>query len=98
MRRRVARGALALALGASLLSGCAPAAEPEPTPSSDILTRELAADVSASGVVLAAVLMKVGDIEAAVSEGLVTPAEVEEARAALRDGTLELWKQRAESN
>lgn len=64
--------------------------------SSDIMSMELPTDVSAQGVVLAAVLLSTSDIELALTEGLVTPAEVDLAQAALDDGTLQQWQQRAE--
>lgn len=49
------------------------------------------ADVSALGVVLAAVLLAEGDVEQAVSDGLVTVAEVDAAVAAIRDDTMDQW-------
>lgn len=52
--------------------------------------------VSAAGVVLAAVLLATADIEASVAEGLVTPDEVDEARRAIEDGTLNEWRELAE--
>jgi hypothetical protein len=52
--------------------------------------------VSAEGVVLAAVLLSTADIEASVAEGLVTPDEVDEARRAIADGTLDEWRELAE--
>jgi hypothetical protein len=61
-----------------------------------ILTAELASDVSAEGVLLAAVLLRAGSIEEAVANGTVTPAEVDEARQAIDESTLDLWQQRAE--
>jgi hypothetical protein len=64
----------------------------------DILTADLGADVSARGVVLAAVLLVAGDIEKGLAEGIVTPAEVTEARLAIESGTLDMWRQRAESD
>lgn len=63
----------------------------------DILTEDLSPDVTARGVMLAAVLLVAGDIEQAVAKGTVTPAEVDEARTAIEDGTLDLWRQRAET-
>jgi hypothetical protein len=57
---------------------------------------QLPADVSAPGVVLAALLLTTSDIEAALAEGLVTPAEVTLAQAAIDDGLLDHWRQRAE--
>lgn len=53
-------------------------------------------DVTASGVVLAATLIAAGNIDDAVASGLVTPAEVDEARAAIEDGTLDRWVALAE--
>lgn len=95
------RAAVALsgaAILAIVLSGCGTTPVPVPTPSSDILTRVLPADVSPEGVLKAAILLKIANIEDAVQQGLVTPAEVVEARAALAAGTLDFWKQRAELN
>lgn len=56
----------------------------------------LPADVSASGVVLAATLIASGNVDDAVASGLVTPAEVDEARAAIENGTLDRWVALAE--
>jgi hypothetical protein len=64
----------------------------------DILTADLGADVSAQGVVLAAVLLVAGDIDKGLAQGVVTPAEVTEARLAIESGTLDMWRQRAESD
>lgn len=51
-----------------------------------------APDVRPDGVVLAALLLAGGgDVEAAVADALVTPAEVDAAAAALADGTLAAW-------
>lgn len=79
------------------LAACTATPMPSATPASDILTRTLPTDVSAKGVVAAAVLIKIANIEDAIQQGLVTPAEVAEAKQALVDGTLDLWKQRAET-
>lgn len=49
------------------------------------------ADVSAFGVILAAVLLASGDVEQAVADGVVTAAEVDAAAAAVRDDTLSQW-------
>ena len=60
--------ALLVALG---LAGCA--GDPEPTPSPHpTLVRELPSDLTARGVLLAAVLLSEGDVERAVADGLVT--------------------------
>lgn len=82
------------------VSSCAPAAQPAVTPSAthDILSRKLPLDVSAKGVLLAAVLLSTADISSAVESGLVTPAEVAIAQQAIDDGTLDFWRQRAEQD
>jgi hypothetical protein len=74
---------------------------PSTTASADagnILTMPLPTDVTAAGVIAAAVILRAGSIEEAVANGTVTPAEVDVARQALADGTLELWAQRAEAD
>lgn len=90
----VATAALTVVLGTT---ACATTEPAEPKSESSILTRELPADVSAKGVVLAGVLLGSSDIEVSVVEGLVTPAEVAEAQQAIEDGTLDQWVERAES-
>lgn len=50
----------------------------------------------ALGVVTASLIIATGDISKAVSEGQVTPSEVKYAVMAIQEGTLELWKARAE--
>ena len=94
---RVRAASLLIAVGLLGFTGCASSdTPPSAEPSSPILTMELPADVSATGVVSAAVLLGTADIERAVSEGLVTPAEVAEAERALAEGTLKYWVERAE--
>lgn len=51
--------------------------------------------VDAEKVLLAAVLLGVGDVDVALSEGLVTADEVDLAAAALATGTLAEWADRA---
>lgn len=82
------------------LSACTEEAKPAVTPSAtnDILTKKLPADVSAKGVLLAAVLLSTADISSAVESGLVTPAEVATAQQAIKDNTLDIWRQRAEAD
>lgn len=83
----------------SLLTGCAsgvPTSSTSILASDEILTARLASDVSARGVVLAAVLLVAGDVEAALDKGLVTSSEVNTAQTAIDDGTVDLWRQRAE--
>ncbi len=96
--------------GALLLSACSGDDEPT-TPISDSVAApstdapadssapadsQLPDDVTASGVVLAATLIAAGNIDDAVASGLVTPAEVDEARAAIEEGTLDRWVALAE--
>lgn len=51
--------------------------------------------VTAKGVLLAAYLLRSGDISLAVEEALVSPAEVELAREAIAENTLRDWVERA---
>jgi hypothetical protein len=67
-------------------------------PGNDILTADLGNDVTAKGVVLAAVLLVAGNIDKALAKGTVTQSEVDEARQAMADDTLDMWRQRAEAD
>ncbi len=83
-----------------VVSGCASSISPNSTSTasqSDILTEQLPSDVTARGVLLAAILLRSGDVENALSNGTVTPAEVDRARQAISEGVVDLWRQRAES-
>lgn len=59
-----------------------------PTSTEDGGSVVLPAGVESDGVLVAAVVLATGDIEAALDAGLVTPAEVEAAVQAIQDGTL----------
>ncbi|MEO1062794.1 MAG: hypothetical protein AAFZ07_15385 [Actinomycetota bacterium] len=48
-------------------------------------------EVDGEGVLVAAIVVATGDIDAALDEGIVTPAEVEAAILAIEDGTLSEW-------
>jgi hypothetical protein len=48
-------------------------------------------------VLLAAVILASGDIEKAITEGLVTSIDVDAATAAIKNGTLDAWRERAET-
>jgi len=102
MIRRTALVTIALAaVLAGTVAGCAstvPSESMSVIDGNDILTADLGADVSARGVVLAAVLLVAGDIEKGLAQGVVTPSEVDEARLAIESGTLDMWRQRAESD
>lgn len=93
MRRRASLAVLAALLTALAVTACSAEETPEPHPT---LTRELPSDLSARGVLLAAVLLSEGDVERAVADGLVTPAEVDEAIRAIEGGELDVWAERAE--
>lgn len=66
--------------------------------SNSIVNMELRASVTAKGVLSAAVLLSTADIDKAVAAGIVSPAEVEAAQKAIKDGTLDQWRQRAEKD
>ena len=86
-------GASAIALGT--LAACS---LPTGVESANILTDKLPDNVTADGVLLAAVILSSGDIQAAVEKNIVSPAEVNQARDAILANTLELWRQRAEKD
>ncbi len=102
MMIRTAAATFALSvIFAGTVAGCAtnvPTESMSVIDGNDILTADLAADVSARGVVLAAVLLVAGDIDKGLTQGVVTPAEMAEARLAIDSGTLDMWRQRAESD
>jgi hypothetical protein len=56
---------------------------------------ELPEGVTAHGVLLAAYLLTHGDIARAVEEALVSPAEVDVARDAIANGSLQGWVDKA---
>ena len=89
----MAVGALAIATGT--LAACS---LPSGVESGNILTDQLPDNVTADGVLLAAVILSSGDIQAAVEKNIVSSAEVNEARDSILANTLELWRQRAEQD
>ncbi len=48
-------------------------------------------EVDGEGVLIAAIVVATGDVEAALDQGVITPAEVEAAIGAIADGTLSEW-------
>jgi hypothetical protein len=62
----------------------------------DVLPDGVPDDVQPDKVLLAAVLLAAGDVDTALSEGLVTAEEVDRAAEALDAGTLNDWMDRAE--
>lgn len=91
----LAAALLACVLVCGGMTGCASVPA---SPESAILNGPLPEDVTAKNVLAAAILLSTSDIDGAVAEGLVTPAEVDAAKVAIEDGTLDLWRQRAESD
>jgi hypothetical protein len=97
-------GFVALVIATSLtLSACQGVQEktaPEPSNSqqhaNDILTRTLPPEISAYGVLLAAIYLTAGDIDAGILSGKFSPDELLEAKLAIENGTLDLWRERAE--
>ena len=101
----------ALAVGALTISACSTDDEPTASvpdstmsPSTDApadstapVATELPDDVRAAGVILAATLIATGNIDDAVASGLVSPAEVDEARKAIESGSLDRWVALAEA-
>lgn len=102
MRKLTAAAAIVLASVLPLsLAACSTSVPNETTSiieGNDILTADLGSDVTAKGVVLAAVVLVAGDIDKAVADGSVTAAEADAARNAIAEGTLDLWRQRAEAD
>ena len=101
-------GALALVISLSLLSACSSeVAEEAPTPeiaqeAPSVETPEIPLEVPEGvdpvRVVLAFVVLSAGEIEAAISEGLVSPEEVAIAVSAVDDGTIQDWINAAEKS
>ena len=101
MRRSIVTTVATAVLVLTTLAGCASSVPTESMSvldGSEILTADLGNDVTARGVVLAAVLLVAGDVEKAVTKGLVTPPEVQAARKAIDEGTLDIWRQRADAD
>jgi hypothetical protein len=98
-------GILGFGLAVLLLgTGCvSDVAEPEQDSSpeavvvQDVLESEseLPEGVTAQGVVLAAYLLSSGDIARAAEEALVSPEEIELARKAIAENSLQEWVDRA---
>jgi hypothetical protein len=61
-------------------------------------TTVLESDANPTRVLLAAILLATGDIEKALSDGLVTVADIDAATAAITNGTLDVWRERAEAD
>lgn len=102
MRRSTIAAAVAVACVLPMtLSACATSVPTETTSvieGNDILTADLGSDLTAKGVVLAAVVLVAGNVDKALADGTVTPGEVEAAREAIANGNLDLWRQRAEAD
>lgn len=102
MRRLTATLTILLACSLPLsLAACASDVPTETTSiieGNDILTADLGTNITAKGVVLAAVLLVAGDVDKALADGTVTAEEIAAARTAIADGNLDLWRQRAEAD
>lgn len=98
MRKLVTGVLVVLGAGAIALGTLAACTLPTGVESANILTDELPENVSADGVLLAAVILSSGDIQGAVEKNIVSSAEVNAARDAILANTLELWRQRAEKD
>ena len=97
--RSALAGAAVTVVSVLFLTGCAtevPTSTTTILAADEILTSDLASGVTAQGVLLAAVLLVAGDVEAALDKGIVTSAEVNTAQLAVDEGTLDVWRQRAE--
>lgn len=97
MRKVIVGAVLVASLGLVATGGLVACAASSDYVSGDILTETLPQDVTAQGVLLAAVILSSGDINSAVDKGIVTGAEVTQARDAILANTLDLWRQRAET-
>lgn len=92
-----------------VLTGCA-SNEPQPAPApSDIVEEPTLGEqdvsavpnplpdfVTAKGVVLATVIIATGNVSSAIEQGLVSPQEVDLARKAIAEGTVQDWVDAAE--
>jgi hypothetical protein len=96
-------GAIAVVASLSVLSGCGSDDDgdggsigDDTSAVVDVLPDGVSDDVQSDKVLLAAVLLAAGDVDTALSEGLVTAEEVDRAAEALDTGTLNDWMDRAE--
>ena len=91
-----------IAIGVTLVlaTGCGDSSSESPATTSTIVTTSTTAattsvsesdQVSAIGVLFAALVLRDGDIEQAVADGLVTVQEVDNATTAIKEGTLSEW-------
>ena len=76
------------------LSGCS---QNDSNDNNSSATTVVFSDANPARVLLAAVLLTSGDIEKALTDGLVTPKDVDAAVSAIKNGTLDEWRQRAEN-
>ena len=90
---RVKRIAGFAAVAVLALAACGDDADDESSAVEEESVTSVAATptVDADDVLLAGLLLTVGDIDRAIAEGLVTPEEVDVAIAALEAGTMSEW-------
>lgn len=91
------------------LSGCSAEESETPSPPAEVIEfPAVPADnvssvpdplpefVTAKGVVLATVIIATGNVSSAIEQGLVSPQEVDLARKAIAEGTVQDWVDAAE--
>ena len=94
MSHLIAKMALPALLLVPVVASCSQDSNEDNSPTT---TAILFSDANPTRVLLAAVILATGDIEKAIIEGLVTSLDVDAAAAAIKDGTLDAWRERAET-
>lgn len=91
------------------LSGCSSQETQTPSPPAEVVEAPVVPEgdlssvpdqlpefVTAKGVVLATVIIATGNVSSAIEQGLVSPQEVDLARKAIAEGTVQDWVDAAE--
>ena len=94
MSHRIAKAVLPILLLVPALASCSQNSNES---IGSTTTTLFLSDANPARVLLAAVILTSGDIEKAIIEGLVTSIDVDAAVAAIKDGTLNAWRERAEA-
>ena len=82
---------LAVALFPLLLASCGDSSSDTPTTTIESTAVSESDQVSATGVLLASLILRDGDIEQALADGRVTTQEVDAAISAIEDENLSEW-------